>query len=563
MSFKLATHLYRNRHGTFYFRLALPRDLRSHVQQNEIRFSLHTEQRRDAMPSAALLIASLPNLIADLRRMADKNEAVPPDYFKLWKQQNVEIAALNSELAEQSALIEQLKPRASFAQLVESSSLQGKISVLKSDIAEQQDQIALMVPRARAEEIVEKALNKGRLSGIKELGDKLMFPWAPEKTALFSELKVAYLKAIANFRPDSGVKKPPSKNTLREYERSLDLFISIMGDCRIGEIKKNKAVGEYFMLLKQLPAHMNVKAKYRGKTIPELLAMNDPPQAEVTCSQKIERISYMFDWALEDKREWGIDANPFSGFGQAKSDNLTRRPFTNDELLALLNHPDFANRSFTNSYTFWLIPLATYTGARLGELAQLDLKDFIEVDGIPCIDINDIDATETIKDANGKKKRVKNHNAKRLVPIHGELIRIGILRHVDRLRHEGQQQLFPELNRDRRGGAADCASKWFQRFRKTVGVTTKQETVFHSFRHMFVTNILDAGIISPHMLAPIVGHERSLITGQVYWNVKNAKNRQPAVEAFSLPESVRRLFPVIEEVAITLRRGPHSGQANT
>lgn len=163
MSFKLATHLYRNRHGTFYFRLALPRDLRSHVQQNEIRFSLHTEQRREAMSSAALLIANLPNLIADLRRMADNNEAVPPDYFKLWKQQNVEIAALSSELAEQRTLIEQLKPRASFVQMVESSSLQAKISVLKSDIAEKQDQIALMVPLTRAEEIVEKALSKGRL----------------------------------------------------------------------------------------------------------------------------------------------------------------------------------------------------------------------------------------------------------------------------------------------------------------------------------------------------------------------------------------------------------------
>jgi integrase len=194
----------------------------------------------------------------------------------------------------------------------------------------------------------------------------------------------------------------------------------------------------------------------------------------------------------------------------------------------------------------------------LGELAQLDLKDFVEVDGISCIDINDVDAVEIVEEG-GRKKRVKTKNAKRLVPIHPELIRIGILRHVEKLRQQKVAHLFPELSRTRRDGPAQAASNWFGRFRKSVGLNTKQETVFHSFRHLFITNILDAKV-PPHMLAPIVGHEAQLITGQVYWHKKNAAERKPTVDAFSLPEEIRQLFPSVEDVTFVKALGPKSSK---
>jgi integrase len=143
--------------------------------------------------------------------------------------------------------------------------------------------------------------------------------------------------------------------------------------------------------------------------------------------------------------------------------------------------------------------------------------------------------------------------AKRLVPIHSALIEIGLLRYVDKLRQQGQQHLFPELSRTRRDGPAHAASNWFQRFRDKVGITTKQETVFHSFRHLFITNILDSEV-SPNMLAPIVGHEAELITGKVYWNKKDATKRKPTVEVFKLPVDVKNLIPRIEDIAFSAPR---------
>lgn len=527
MSFKLSTHLYRNRHGTFYFRFVIPKDLRPHIIQREVRFSLGTEQRHEAIHSAIQFIAGLPQLKSDLKRMADDNETPTPDYFKKWRDQ-----------------------------MFANESLKAQVKILKAELAEHQECMAQMVGIDKAKKIVTRAAKtfheKGQLAGKQELEKRLMFPPPPEETPLFSELKASYLKGLS-YRAEGGKKKPPTPKSLDDYDKSIESFIVVMGDCRIGAIGR-EVVGEYFSILRKLPRNMNRLPKYQGKEIPELLAMQDTPQSEANCSKKIERASAMFKWALEEKRKWGIDANPFTGYGQADDGESKRRPFNHEELLLILNHPNFIKREFPSAYSFWLIPLAVYTGARLGELAQLDLKDFVEVEGAQCIDINDADAVEIIKGEGGRKKRVKTKNAKRLVPIHPELIRIGILRYVATLSEQNQQQLFPELSRKRRDGPAHAASNWFARVREKIGITDK-EAVFHSFRHLFITNILNAGI-TPHMVAPIVGHEAELITGQVYWHKRDAKMRQPTVEAFTIDEDIRQLFPRIEDVTFAPPRAP-------
>lgn len=42
MSIRLPSHLYRNRHGTFYFRFVIPKDLQGHAKQSELRLPMTT-----------------------------------------------------------------------------------------------------------------------------------------------------------------------------------------------------------------------------------------------------------------------------------------------------------------------------------------------------------------------------------------------------------------------------------------------------------------------------------------------------------------------------------------
>ena len=74
MSIRVPSHLYRNRHGTFYFRYIVPKALRAITGRGEVRFSLECEQRKAAIMAALLLIADLPWLAVCLQRMADNNE---------------------------------------------------------------------------------------------------------------------------------------------------------------------------------------------------------------------------------------------------------------------------------------------------------------------------------------------------------------------------------------------------------------------------------------------------------------------------------------------------------
>jgi integrase len=73
------------------------------------------------------------------------------------------------------------------------------------------------------------------------------------------------------------------------------------------------------------------------------------------------------------------------------------------------------------------------TGPRLNELCQLHLSDLQVVDGIHCINIQDEE----------EGQRLKNRNAKRLVPIHDKLIEVGLIRYVERLRARGRKTAVP------------------------------------------------------------------------------------------------------------------------
>lgn len=521
MPLRVPSHLYRNRHSTFYFRYCVPLSLRNAAGVDEFRFSLGTQDRRTAIISALPLIADLPRLADCLRRMADNNEIAPEDFFRRWQ-----------------------------VRMWQNTALRIEINTLKAELEDQRDQMAKMVPRDHAKNVVKQAHTLGMFKGQSGVIERLEFPWAPERTALYSELAAAFLKHYA-YRAKGGAKKPVGEKTLLGYSQDIGFFIKVMGDVHIGAIDRDMT-GEYFNILRQLPANISRKPEYKNKTIPELLALKAPPQSEYNASKKMERPSGMFKWALREKRKWGIDANPFEGYSQSGDSATTRRPFTTAELMALLKHPNFVDRQFENSYAYWLIPLAIFTGARLGELCQLDLKDFVTIEGVDCIDINDIEAVEDIE-VEGRKKRVKTKNAKRLVPIHPELIRLGLLRYVGTLREKRQVHFFPELSRTRRDGPAQAPSNWFQRFRARVGIVVKQEAVFHSFRHGFITTLLDSNI-APHTVAPIVGHEGELITGKVYWNVKDATKRKPTVDAFVLHQDVLALIPTIEEVKFVPRR---------
>lgn len=527
MASRVPSHVYRNRHGTFYFRLVFPPDVRYLSQCREKRFSLQTESRSVAVARALPVIGAKYQLIAKLRAIA-VNDDLSSDSTK----------------EQASRLYENW-----IAEVRKNYDLREEVDALREKIGILEAQLKGTVPKTTAREAVIKAHSLGQskstvslgMTDFREVLAENRFPWPAEKTAMFSELKQAYFEGLS-YRGEYSARRPPTKASLSDYGPAIDTFITVMGDMRIGEID-SKTVGQFYTVLKKLPPNINKLKRFQSKSIPEIIEMGEKPQAASNVAKKMERISSMFGWALEERRTWGIDTNPFAGYGLSKSAKrkTIRRPFKPEGLASLLSHPTYINKTFRRSYQFWLVPMGLFTGARLGELCQLQLDDFKEIDGVQCIDLTDEQET----------KRLKNENAKRLIPIHPELMRMGLLRHVERLREQGEQLLFndKELSPNHKRGKGHYASKWFAEFRKKVGITEKQVSVFHSFRHTFITRLLDAGVRT-HLIAPIVGHEGELITDSVYWGKRDAVQRQPTVDAFKLPDDILSLFPNVEDVTI-------------
>jgi integrase len=146
----------------------------------------------------------------------------------------------------------------------------------------------------------------------------------------------------------------------------------------------------------------------------------------------------------------------------------------------------------------WGIIIGLYTGARVGEVGQLALKDVIERDDIPCIHITDT----------GAGQRLKTEASDRTIPIHPHLLAFGFMDRVKRLRQAGETQFFPAVKIGGVNGMGNWLTKAYARYRELVGITppVKGRHGFHSFRETVIQALQDLGV-SAELRAAYVGHE--------------------------------------------------------
>ncbi len=141
---------------------------------------------------------------------------------------------------------------------------------------------------------------------------------------------------------------------------------------------------------------------------------------------------------------------------------------------------------------FWVPLLALYSGMRLSECCQLTVDDVAVRDGADVIMVR-----------GGDGKKVKTAAARRVIPVHPELVKMGFLAYADAQRKAGHTRLFPELKRDRRGYYSDPFQKWFSRFLDKAGAK-RPRTSFHSFRHC-ATDALREARVPPERIRAIMG----------------------------------------------------------
>jgi integrase len=254
------------------------------------------------------------------------------------------------------------------------------------------------------------------------------------------------------------------------------------------------------------------KIHYPGMGFKAILERNatdhKPALATATLNKYITTMSTLFDWIVQHEHD-GVDKNPFSGLRiDHKASGSTRDPFTTAQLSTLFHSPLFSGCKSDHTmglsvpgtcqirdWRYWLPLLALFTGARLGELAQLHIDDVQSRDNISFIGINET----------GGKKRLKTASAKRIVPVHPTLNELGFLDFVGSAKSRGGSRLFPEIKADSLGRITSDPSKFFARYMTKVGIKDGPRLVTHSFRHSFMDALRLAGY-NDNAIGPLVGH---------------------------------------------------------
>lgn len=167
---------------------------------------------------------------------------------------------------------------------------------------------------------------------------------------------------------------------------------------------------------------------------------------------------------------------------------------------------------------FWLPLIALFSGMRQEEICQLHLDDVRQESGVWVFDIN-----------NKPPRQVKNRNAVRLMPIHSELIKFGLLDYLMGQRAAKRTLLFHRLT----PGGADQRlghnfTKWFTRYRRDVGLYEKGVD-FHSFRHSATTFMQWAAVPVP-IIDALTGHATGGETARYTKNFQIAQLQQ-AIDA--------------------------------
>ncbi|HET9818904.1 MAG TPA: site-specific integrase [Rhodanobacteraceae bacterium] len=186
--------------------------------------------------------------------------------------------------------------------------------------------------------------------------------------------------------------------------------------------------------------------------------------------------------------------NPYGPRAKRRRRGLGFRPFTPEHIAALYAPKAVAKLS---EAARWGALLGLYTGARVSEVGQLRLVDFVESHGVPCIRITDA--------ANGQS--VKTDKSERTVPLHPDLIALGLLGRVAELREAGETRLFPRAKVGGVNGMGNWLSKAFSYHLRREKVTIEKGRLgFHSLRSTLTQRLQDGGI-HPEVRAAIEGHE--------------------------------------------------------
>lgn len=231
----------------------------------------------------------------------------------------------------------------------------------------------------------------------------------------------------------------------------LSVVIEYFGrEYPIADITRHDA-SELKKVVQALPVNRNTKPETRDLSLQAAIEVKGLQKVSVeTVNNHLAMFYRFWDWA---ERHDHAPLKLFEGMKVAKGKraSIGRKAYTRPQTARIFaelteNHLGLVKKDDHK----WGALLALFSGARLNEIAQLEVGDIAQDDGIFYLNITD---------EGNNKKRLKANASRRKVPIHSELIRLGFLNWVNT--KSTAPRLFVSFSFDPKDGYGRNLGRWF------------------------------------------------------------------------------------------------------
>lgn len=310
-------------------------------------------------------------------------------------------------------------------------------------------------------------------------------------------------------------------DTVNQDRKIIEQFAAFAGKDRPVASITPQEVYEYREALRDLPPKWSSHAKLKRLGMRDAAAkareLDLPRMAFTTINKHLSTISPLYKW-LAGQPAWVGLKNPCEGlFHDKVKGKNPRPPFTTPVLNKILQSPLFtgfladgsehkAGNQHADDWRRWIPLVCMFTGARIGEIAQLRVGDVRQEHGVWFIHIAHEGALST------------KSGQSRPAAVHTRLQELGFLNFVDRQRDRAGGDtgapLFPDLKPNSRGQISGVPSRWWRDYLAAIGVKQGRDGIgAHSFRHELADRLRDEARLLDNEVAVCLGHSMKSTTG--------------------------------------------------
>jgi integrase len=515
----------------YYARIGVPKDVQRHYRgsvpgrfKTELWRSLGTADPLEARTRAAPIIAAWHAEFADWRR---RREPLDADLETIvWDHYQSELEIDRHERAANTGLISEWRERR--IPELRKHLATGETALIQWAADAAIERLGLLIERgSRAYRELCQRLQRAELEYLvraseRDQGDFTGEPKDPIVTPpvhLTSKKNAAPGETIMELyvRFKSEKRGRVSADTWDQNEKIVRLFAEFVGETAHISAVNRKAIRDWKHKLASWPVKAAETNVFKGMSFKKVIEKNEsekkPTISQKTVNKYLSAVGSFAEWLLSNDF---IEQDVMRGMYLTldKSKKLVF-PYSIEQLNLIFACPLFSKCAGDGAehkpgniairdWRYWIPLVALFTGARLGEIAQMNVADVRK--------LHDVWVFHVTSEGEGEKT-TKTEGSQRVLPVHSKLVELGFIRRVEAMKRRKALRLFPEIERDKRGFYSGVPSGFFNDLFKHVGVKVDRRHNFHSFRHT-VTDAFRRGGYLDEQFGMLLGHVKGSTTGR-------------------------------------------------